>query len=165
MNIQLALHTTVIAVIITNASLAQQAHVSGPHAIVYKTKHDYRKLVPVVLSDNMKNVVSYPDPHDVKAGGKRMLPTELHKGYLLDNRGIGEHTAFLKMTWDKYAALPAAPSPAQLYKMIIDKDPMITICDCGPRNAFKHPTTELNKLVDTKTLPTKCKVIKEMRKT
>ena len=152
--------TIVLSLAGASTGLAQQAMVTGPHALVYKTKGNYRKLVPVVLSDDKATIVSSPDPRDVKAGGTRLLPTELHKGYLLDNRGISANTAFINMTVGKYAALPAAPSPAELYKMIIDKDPIVMLCDCGKKSAFKHPAADLNKLIGNKKLLKTCTLLK-----
>ena len=63
---------------------AQKARLTGPNILVYKTKKDYRKLVPVILSEDKSQIVSYPDPHDIKTGGDHMLPITLHKGYLMD---------------------------------------------------------------------------------
>ena len=151
---------TLICAALANTASAQKAGVTGPHAIIYKTKGNYKKLVPVVLSDDKSKIVSYPDPHDMKTGGSRMQPTDLHKGYLLDNRGVGVNTAFIKMNWEKYAALPAAPSTDELYKMIVDKDPFTTICDCGNKHSFKHPIADLNRLIDGKKLQKACKTIK-----
>ncbi len=160
MNAKAILLSTIICAGAADVATAQKAMVTGPHAIVYKTKANYKRLVPVVLSEDKSRIESYPDPHDVKAGGSAMLPTELHKGYLLDNRGIGANTAFLKMTWEKYAALPTVPSTDELYKMIIDKDPFSSICDCGSKRSFKRPAADLNKLIDSKKLLKTCKPIK-----
>ena len=143
---------------------AQHAHAAGPHQLVYKTKADYRNLVPVELSDDKSKIISYPDPHDVKAGGGRLLPTKLHKGYLLDNRGIGANTAFINMTLQKYAALPAAPAPSELFSMIVDKDPIVALCDCGKKSAFKNPADDINKLIDSRKLLKSCTVIKNAKK-
>ena len=142
---------------------AQRFGSVGPHLLVYKTKADYSKLVPVILSEDRSKIISYPDPHDIKMAGSKLLPTPLHKGYLLDNRGVGPTTVFIDMAWDKYAALPAAPSASELFNMIRDKDPITVLCDCGKKSAFKHPEAEINKLIDRKKLLKTCTVIKNSR--
>ncbi len=109
---------------------------TGPQAIVYKTTNDYFNQVPVLLSDDKKQILSYPDPSDLVYGDKLAYPTKLNRGYLLDNRGIGENVAFLKLTYDEYSQLNTAPSPAELYKLILDTDPIIEMWDCGLKNSY-----------------------------
>lgn len=128
--------------------------------LVYKTKDDYRNLVPVILSTDGKKIVSYPAPTDIKRGGKLTLPTELHNGYLLDNRGINQHVAFLSYTYEAYAQLPEAPSIYELYQHILVKDPLLELCDCGNKSAFKNVEEQLNELIDKKLLRKKCKAIR-----
>jgi hypothetical protein len=140
---------------------AQSAGAPGPHLLVYKTKKDYRQLVPVLLSDDRKSIVSYPDPSDIKAQGTTAIPTQLKSGYLIDNRGIGENVAFLKMSYKEYAKLKSVPTVEKLYGMIKDKDPLIMLCDCGLKRTFKNPKAEVNAMIDKKTLLTKCKVLKQ----
>lgn len=41
-------------------------YVAGPHILVYKTKADYSKLVPVIFSEDKKTVVSYLSASDLK---------------------------------------------------------------------------------------------------
>ncbi|WNJ17052.1 hypothetical protein [Pontibacter sp. G13] len=134
-------------------------YTSGPPAIVYKTKQDYSQLVPVLLSADKSQIVSYPHPKDLKVGGKYLVPTSLSKGYWLDNKGIMGEVAFLGMTYAEYAALPEAPSLADLYDAIVDKDPMMEVCDCGSRKAFSDIEQQLNRLIDKRKLRTKCKAI------
>jgi hypothetical protein len=110
----------------------------GPHAVVYKTKADYSKYVPVNLSDDKSRITSYPAPQDVYTDGKLALPTPLAHGYWLDNRGIGPNSCFIKITYEEYAKLPQSPSPDELYKLIIDKDPFTEMYDLGLRNSLKN---------------------------
>ena len=145
---------------ISNNTTAQVGMSALPHVLVYKTKSDYRNYVPVMLSADKKTVVSYPDPKDVKTGSGYPLPVLLHKGYLLDKRGVGKHTAFLKITYPKYAALSAPPTPDELYNMILDKDPITEIYDCGLRNPKKNSEKELNLIIDRHQLKKKYKEIK-----
>ena len=110
----------------------------SPQAIVYKTKGDYSKYVPVTLSEDKSRIVSYPAPQDVFTNGKLALPTQLAHGFLLDNRGIGANSAFIKITYEEYAKLTQSPSPDELYKLIIDKEPFTEMYDLGPRSNFKE---------------------------
>jgi len=144
-----------------NTSEAQTtANTSGPHLLVYKTRGDYRQKVPVLLSEDKKSILSYPDPADLKMAKGYTLPSLLHKGYLLDNRGIGKNVAFLKMTYKEYAALKSPPSTEELYKMIIDKAPITVLCDCGLKQSFKNPEKQVNSLIDKKQLKKACKTLK-----
>lgn len=136
------------------------AQVQGPHAIVYKTRKDYSKLVPVTFSADGKQIVSYPAPEDLKAGDKYLYPTRLHNGYLLDNKGIGPNTAFLNISYERYARLKTAPSMAQLQRMILSRSPFKELCDCGPLNSYREPAKELNAAIDKRQLNRKCKRLK-----
>lgn len=140
-------------------AIGQKKVAAGPHLLVYKTKKDYRNNVSVILTDDKSQVASYPDPKDISTG--HTVPSALHGGYLLDNRGIGARSAMLKMTNKEYANLKKAPSADELYKMIIDKDPLTILYDCGNRYGYKDPVGDVNKLIDEKKLTTKCKAIKK----
>ncbi len=128
--------------------------------VVYKTKKDYRNLVPVTLSDDKSKIVSYPDPKDFTSGSHNWLPGLLHKGYLLDNRGINKNVAYIKLTYNQYANLKRTPTIPELYAMIIDKDPLTEYWDCGQRKDYKDRVKKLNKLIDTKKIKTVCKSVK-----
>ena len=133
---------------------------AGPHVIVYKTKKNYNNKVPVIISEDKSKIVSYPDPSDIKKENSYPVPTKLKNGYLLDNRGIGVNVAYLKMTYAEFAKLQQAPSLDSMYSMIIDKDPLIEMCDCGSRYAMKDPVKELNALIKKGELRKACKVVK-----
>lgn len=126
--------------------------------LLYKTKADYHDLVPVTLSDDHRSIVAYPAPSDV--AGHRPQPTALAQGYWLDNRGIGPNVAFLKLTYADYAQLSSAPSLADLEAMIIDRDPLVALCDCGPRSTYANPAADLNALIINGRLTSRCKVLK-----
>lgn len=140
--------------------LFQPAFVPGPQTIVYKTKADYSKLVPVLLSDDKSQIISYPHPKDIKLGETLALPTALSKGYLLDNRGIGPNVAFLKITYEEYAKREEAPSLAEMEAMIIDKDPLLELCNCGNSKVFTDKVNQLNDVIEAGKLGTTCRVIK-----
>ena len=52
-------------------------------------------------------------------------------GYLVDRRGVGLHTAFLKLSYEEYYALPNDPSIAELLGWVLDKEPLtfLAVCD------------------------------------
>jgi len=107
-----------------------------PPVIIYKTKSNYDKNVPVIMSEDKKDIVSYPDITDVYYAGKLAYPTQLANGYLLDNRGIGKNVAFLRFTYEEYSKLSSTPTKEELLGMIIDKNPLIELynCDKLPKN-------------------------------
>lgn len=131
----------------------------GPPALVYKTKHDYRNYVPVILSANRKEVVSYPHPSDLGKDDSS-LPVKLAKGYLLDNRGITDHVAFLSLTYDDYKELKEIPTLDSLRKLVIDEDPLTALYYCGNKDYLPHPIPQLNGLILNKQLDSVCRRIK-----
>lgn len=135
----------------------EQQMIAGLPALVYKTKGDYRNYVPVLLSEDKSRIVAYPDPKDIRPG--KDLPSILANGYLLDNRGIGKHVAFLRMTYAEYARLPEAPAMDDLEDMILDKSPLVELYNCGLRNQYKDPEADLKILIQNGTLSIKCKLI------
>lgn len=120
---------------------------AGPPTILYKTRRDYRRQVAVSLSADKAEIVAYPHPADVFHQGVLAYPTELQNGYLLDNRGIDEHVAFLRLTYAEYSQLPQPPSLHELRQMILDEDPVTEMWDCGNRNRFQDEVKELNALL------------------
>lgn len=87
-----------------------------PRAVIYKTSGDYADNVPVQLGPD-GSIESYPAPSDVAPG--RSTPVALADGFMLDRRGISPAAAFTRYTYAEYAALPQAPSSAQLRAAII----------------------------------------------
>lgn len=88
-----------------------------PKAVVYRTNGDYNSKVPVSLSPDGKSLVTYPAPDDVSEA--LSSPVKLSDGWLLDRRGIGANTAFLKYTYKEYSELKATPSVSELMDAII----------------------------------------------
>ncbi len=117
------------------------------HAIVYRTKGDYAQYVPVTLTDDGSTIASYPAPSDIYYQGKIARPTMLTDGYLLDNRGITPHSAFLKITYEEYANMKEVPSLRELDKMILDRAPFTEMYDLGERNAYPDLTGSINNLI------------------
>ncbi|MDO9256734.1 MAG: hypothetical protein Q7U54_14540 [Bacteroidales bacterium] len=141
-----------------NMKSSQNVLVPGPKAIIYLTREDYSKLVPVILSDDKKTIESYPDVKDIYFNGSLAYPTQLHKGYWLDNRGIGENVAFLKLTYEEYSKLSKTPSPEELMKMILDADPIVIMYNCGLRSSYQNIGKELNTKLDTDDFSTFLKI-------
>lgn len=134
--------------------------IPGPSAIVYKTKNNYNDLVAVILSDDKSEIISYPAPSDVKKEGYNPNPTILKNGYLLDNRGINPNVAFLNLTYQQYGELKEVPSLKKLFEMIVDKDPLLEMCNCGNRDSIQNTEAKLNYLITKNLLNDKCKKIK-----
>ncbi len=124
-----------------------QAGVPGPRCIIYKTRNDYRNKVPVTLSRDRSVIVSYPDIRDIRTKDGFSLPGLLADGYLLDNRGIGPDVAFLSLTYEGYAALQKTPQAGELFREIIDKDPLTEMYDCGNRGRYTDVVKELNDII------------------
>lgn len=132
----------------------------GPPAIVYKTRNDYSKNVPVILSAAKDSIVSYPAVEDVMLNGQYPLPALLKNGYYLDNRGIGPDVAFTKYTYEQYSKFRGTPTVEDLMNAIIDKDPLTEMYNCGNRLRFSNAESELNELIVNGELEKKCTRIK-----
>lgn len=143
-----------------NSPVKAQFVAALPRIVIYKTTRDYSHNVPVLLTDDKTRIVSYPHPTDLFSGDKLALPSLLHDGYLLDNRGIHKNVAFLKYTYEEYSKRKDAPSLEELEKNIIDKDPLLELWDCGDKNSYTDLQTQLNDWIDKNMLPERCKRIK-----
>jgi hypothetical protein len=115
----------------------------SPRVVVYKTKRNYNKYVPVTLSEDRKSIVVYPGPRDVFKNGKLAYPTKLAKGYLLDNRGINIHSAFLDITYKEYSQLKEI-DPRELMHHIKSYDPFVSLYVCDKADTFTDIVKELN---------------------
>ena len=135
-------------------------YTTGPPTMVYKVKADYRKLVPVILSPDKSRIIGYPGIDDLRDDGEFPYPTKLEDGYWLDNRGISKDVAFLKLTYEEYSKLEALPPVVDMYTWILDKDPLIALCNCGSRKAFSDVEGQLNSLILGGKLTSVCKTIK-----
>ncbi|MBK6551889.1 MAG: hypothetical protein IPG11_16010 [Flavobacteriales bacterium] len=133
---------------------------AGPPAIVYRTRVDVGDAVPITLSADGKEVVNYPHPKDLVQNGALSVPTVLGNGYLLDNRGVGLNTVFLKWSYAEYASLEQAPTLAELVDGIAFRDPFEEMYDCGLRLKYADPAKELAAIVASGAFPTRCKRLK-----
>ena len=124
--------------------------------IVYKTKFDYNNFVPVILSDNRLQIVSYPDPGDLYVNSKFLMPTKLHNGFLLDNKGINKNVAFINITYNDYSKLFPL-SLNQMRAAIISVEPLEAFFDCSCMQRDENLITRLNTLIDKNLLVDSCK--------
>lgn len=108
----------------------QQQSYMLPPIIIYKTKKDYRQLVPIIVSESGQ-VVGFPARSDLGSSGHFSYPVALADGYLWDRRGVSLNSVFLDLTYEAYAALPADPSPDTLLKHVLDRNPFtfMAVCD------------------------------------
>ncbi len=134
--------------------------VPGPRAIVYQTKADYKNLVPVILNEEKTQIISYPHPTDLVINGKLKTPIQLKNDWFLDEKGINENVAFLSLTYYEYSKQETAPSIDSLFNLIIDKDPIIKMCDCGNRLQIENIEETLNSLIENNLLEKQCKKLK-----
>ncbi|MDH6356851.1 hypothetical protein [Parabacteroides sp. PF5-9] len=118
-----------------------------PPVLIYKTKQDYSRNVPVIMNPDKSLIVSYPAPTDLCPGGQCKYPTPLADGFWLDNRGIGKNVAFLSYTYEEYAAMSVPPSVEVMMNQIIDRNPLTALYHCGLKNTFTHTVEELNELI------------------
>ena len=141
-------------IIVSNINMFGQKAVGGvmpaasPQVIVYKTKGDYSKLVPITLSEDKKTVVNYPAKSDIYLDGVISYPTKLTKGYLLDNRGINKNSVFLNITYETYSKLENI-DPAMLLLNIKDANPFVQMYTCGNRQAYKDLVEDLKVEIKT----------------
>jgi hypothetical protein len=142
------------------SQIFQPQFTPGPKILVYKTKKDYGNFVPVLLSADKTEIISYPHPNDLKVGNGFPFPTALNNHYLLDNRGINENVAFLKLTYEEYSELKSIPTLQELFDNILDNDPLTELCDCGNKSALSDPVKQLNLIISNDKLREICKTIK-----
>lgn len=127
--------------------------------VIYKTKRDYREQVPIMVSEDRQQMISYPHPSDLRfADGSFRFPLSLNKGYLLDRKGIGPRTVFLNIRYEDYITNP--PDPSELLRNISDEDPIIEIWHCDFKTSGETLIDSLNYFIDNYQLNKHCKKIK-----
>ncbi len=151
-----ALSILLLVVIFTIPSCKQSnkfsKNIIGPVVIIYKTKKYYNNNVPVILSDDKLRIISYPDIRDIFIDDKFAKPIELNKGYLLDQRGISKNVAFLKYTYQEYSELKETPNYTVLFDLIIDKNPIKKMYNCGNITIDKKSIAKINENIDSNNL-------------
>jgi hypothetical protein len=114
-------------------------------------------LVPIGLSADKKEIVSYPDPKDVKNDSGFYYPTALNDGYWMDNIGVGVNTGYLGMSLKEYSQLSEPLKLNVMMTMLVDTSPFTEMWNCGSRGSVS--IEEINKWISTKTLSKNCKAI------
>tara|TARA_B110000211_G_scaffold118655_1_gene137453 strand:- start:400 stop:873 length:474 start_codon:yes stop_codon:yes gene_type:complete len=132
---------------------------TGQPLIIYKTKLDYSQNVPVILSEDKLKIVSYPHPTDVFYKSKLAYPIKLENEYLLDNLGININIAYLSLTLKEYSQYKDVPLLKELYKLIIDQNPLKEFYNCGNRQNLTNELIEINNIITQERL-VKCKCLK-----
>lgn len=141
--------TLAFAVSCKSGETASSANVYAlPKAIVYKTSGDYNKNVPVILNSEKTAVVGYPSKSDIYYNGEFAYPLVLNGGYLLDRRGINLNVAFLDLTYEEYSKLTAQPSAGDLFKRIINKNPLTELWECERPSDLKDESEYFNKVIE-----------------
>lgn len=142
--------TTTIAVPVTTKNVVTGGRPTSelPAARIYKTNGDYADRVPVTLNASHTGLVSFPAPSDLRGGE----PVKLDDGFLLDRRGVGPNTAFTRWTYAEYAALPAAPSTAEIMANLLP-DARITELYAMPFNASVPDVVQRCNALISKGLP------------
>ncbi len=145
----------IIAIIVTscccnNAKKATNKDLNlipSPKVLIYKTKSDYSQNVPIIMSEDKKEIISYPHPSDLKVGNNYSTPSKLTNEYLLDNRGISENVVFIRLTYEEYSKLNEPPTLKEFMDMIIDFDPLTELYECGFRSNYKDIISEFNTII------------------
>lgn len=128
-----------------------------PPLVIYKTKRDYSKNIPITMSEDKKTILSYPDPMDLKGNKSNNIePIHLHKGYLLDIRGINKNVVFLRYTYSKYSKLKTPLSISEMYNNIIDSNPLTEFYICNSLSYQNNIETKINRFIDKNQLKTIC---------
>lgn len=101
----------------------------------------------MILTPDKSAIASYPGIRDVSTGNGFLYLTLLANGYLLDNRGIGPDVAFISYTYEEYNKLKETPEPGELYQLIVDKEPLLEMYDCGNKNQYNDLVKTLNDII------------------
>jgi len=132
--------------------------VSYPPIVIYKMKRDYSRNVPVLLSDDKSEIVSYPHPMDlIGMTSKEVMPIRLHDGYYLDRRGINKNVAFLNISYNSYRKLRKPLGNKEIEKLIVDRNPLTQILICSNLTYSENNIEKINSMIDKGEISTICK--------
>ncbi|MBR2379118.1 MAG: hypothetical protein IKA91_06755 [Bacteroidaceae bacterium] len=132
---------------VTETMTEQPVAMAMPRVVIYKTTADFSNFVPFAMDDSKTQIVSFPDPADIK-DNKR--PTQLDNGYLLDNFGIGKNVVYTDYTYEQYAALESVPDLETLMQHIVERNPLVEYYVSGaeyPRTGEARTIEGLNKVI------------------
>ncbi len=116
-----------------------------PPIVIYKTRADYRHLVPIQISE-AGEVLSFPSASDLGTPNHYAYPVELADGFLWDQRGVGLRSVFLDLTYEEYAALEH-PSTDMLLRHVRDKKPFTFLAVCDRRYLQDETADGLNRYI------------------
>lgn len=132
--------------------------ISRPPTVIYKMKRDYSRNVPVLLSDDKSEIVSYPHPMDlIGMTSKEVMPIRLHDGYYLDRRGINKNVAFLNISYNSYRKLRKPLSIKEIEKLILDRNPLTEIFTCTNHTYSEKNIDKINSMIDRGEISSICK--------
>ena len=94
--------------------------------IVFKSAQDVSKLVPVRLSADKKDILSYPAPTDLYD----LTTKKLANGYVLDLVGVNANTAYLNMTIQEYKNTTHVILKDELLKRVTLINPYLEMYEC-----------------------------------
>ena len=158
--------SVLICVLLPNIVIANQdkgissgkAMISQPPMVIYKMKRDYSRNVPVLLSDDKKEIVSYPHPLDlIGMTSKEVMPIRLHGGYFLDRRGINKNVAFLNISYNNYRKLRRPVSISEIEKLLLDRNPLTDFLSCPDITYSRKFVQDINSLIDKGELKSICR--------
>lgn len=137
---------------------SENAMTSQPPMVIYKMKRDYSRNVPILLSDDKKEIVSYPHPMDLMGmTSKEVMPIRLHDGYYLDRRGINKNVAFLNISYNSYRKLRKPLGIKEIEKLILDRNPLTQILICPNLTYSENNIEKINSMIDKGEISSICK--------
>ncbi len=123
--------------------------------MVFKPYQDVYNLVPVRLSQDKKEVLSYPAASDLPDLGIQ----KLENGYLLDLIGVNENTAYLNITINEYKTSSRSFSLKELKSNIGNVNPYLELYECQYDSIKTSVNEALNQWIKIGALNKKCKQI------
>lgn len=139
--------TETVETTVTETMNEQPIALAMPRVIIYKTTGDFSNLVPLSMDDSKTQIISLPDPADIKENKR---PTQLANGYLLDNFGIGKNVVYTDYTYEQYAALESVPELEVLMQHIVERNPLVEYYASGaeyPRTGEARTIEALNEVI------------------
>ena len=125
-------------------------------AIVFKPTQDLSDLVPVRLSDDKKEILSYPAASDLPD----LSMLKLENGYQLDLIGVNITTAYLNISINEYKTTSRNFSLEELKSKILIVNPYLELYECNYDSIKLTIHEEFNQWIKNGTLSQKCKQIK-----
>lgn len=122
---------------------------------IYQCKADYSQLVPIGLSEDKSQIVSYPHPADIQVNGELLVPVKLKNDYWLDRQGIGRNVAFLNISYEEYSKRSSPLPLDSMLLMIRDADPLVNMYQLGFWGDFDLTVKEINRMIRSNQLDSK----------